>query len=113
MYYIGCLSLSGCNILLLGWSPGGSFASPHLTFVTSAAQCRFWHRVGCCVLLRGARFWSLGPFSYYAAKAVGPSSWNDLPVELRCLLISCPFKFYIFLKFFFFGRDWAGSASEY
>src|SRR6218665_1037092 len=28
---------------------------------TSAAQCPFWPHVGCCVLLRGASFWSLGP----------------------------------------------------
>src|SRR6218665_2537858 len=39
--------------------PGVSFAAPPLTFVTSAAQCRFWQRVGCCVLLRGVSFWSL------------------------------------------------------
>src|SRR6218665_2527384 len=33
----------------------------HLAFVAFAALCRFWQRVGCCVLLRGVRFWSLGP----------------------------------------------------
>src|SRR6218665_988607 len=27
----------------------------------SAAQCRFWPHVGCCVLLRGVSFWSLVP----------------------------------------------------
>src|SRR6218665_899316 len=43
---------------------------------------------------------------------VSPLAWNDLPVELRTLLMACPSKFYIFLKSFFFGRDWAGSASE-
>jgi len=26
----------------------------------SAAQCRFWQRIGCCVLLRGVSSWSLG-----------------------------------------------------
>src|SRR6218665_1784958 len=36
---------------------------------------------------------------------VGPSAWNDLPVELRSLLMTSPSKFYISLKSFFFGRD--------
>ena len=43
---------------------------------------------------------------------VGPSAWNDLPVELRSLLMTSPSKFYISLKSFFFGRYWAASASE-
>ena len=50
-----------------------------------------------------------------AFSVVGPSAcWNDLPVELRSLslLMTSPYKFYISLKSFFFGRDWAGSASE-
>ena len=47
-----------------------------------------------------------------AFSVVGPSARNDLPVELRSLLMSRPSKFYISLKSFFFGRDWAGSASE-
>src|SRR6218665_901016 len=47
-----------------------------------------------------------------AFSVVGPSAWNDLPVELRSLLIACASKFYISLKPFFFGRDWARSASE-
>src|SRR6218665_98859 len=42
---------------------------------------------------------------------VGPSAWNDLPVELRSLLMARSTKFYISLKSFF-GRDWAGSAYE-
>ena len=37
---------------------------------------------------------------------VGPSAWNDLPVEQCSLLMTHPSKFYISLKFFFFGRDW-------
>jgi len=37
------------------------FRCAPLTFVTSAAQCRFWQCIGCCVLLRGVSFWSLGP----------------------------------------------------
>src|SRR6218665_596336 len=47
-----------------------------------------------------------------AFSVVGSSAWNDLPVELRFLLMACPSKFCISLKSFFFGRDWAGSASE-
>src|SRR6218665_3001245 len=42
----------------------------------------------------------------------GPSAWNDLPFELRSLLMARPSKFYISLKSFFFVRYWAGSASE-
>ena len=34
--------------------------SAPLTFTTSAAQCRLWQHIGCCVLLRGVSFWSLG-----------------------------------------------------
>jgi len=30
----------------------------------------------------------------------------------RALLMTSPSKFYISLKSFFFGHDWAGSASE-
>src|SRR6218665_2773269 len=47
--------IMSCNIVLLRWSHGVSFAAPPPTFVTSAAQYQFWHRVGCCVLLRGVR----------------------------------------------------------
>jgi len=43
---------------------------------------------------------------------VGPSAWNDLPFELRSLLMAHPSKFYISLKSLFFVRDWAGSISE-
>src|SRR6218665_498947 len=100
--------LSGYNIVLLRWSPSVSFAAPPLTFVTSAAQCRFWQRIARCVLLRGVSFWSLGP---KGLSVVGPSACNDFPVELRSLLMTCPSKFYIFLKFFFV-RDWSVSASE-
>ena len=70
MYYIGCLSLSGYNIVLLRWSPGVSFAVPSLTFVISAAQCWFWQRVGAPFCCEG---WALSPsgtFSYYAAKGL-------------------------------------------
>ena len=47
-----------------------------------------------------------------AFSVVGPSAWNDLPVELRPLLMTRPSKFYNSLKSFFFGRYWVGSASE-
>ena len=43
---------------------------------------------------------------------VGPSAWNDLPFELRSVLMAHPSKFYISLKSFFFVGGWAGSASE-
>src|SRR6218665_1814600 len=61
MYSIGCLYLSGYSIVSLQWSPVVSFAAPPLTSATSSSQCRFWPHVGCCVLLRGVCFWSLGP----------------------------------------------------
>src|SRR6218665_1623337 len=47
-----------------------------------------------------------------AFSVVGPSAWNDLPFELRSLLMAHPSKFYISLKSFFFVRGWAESASE-
>src|SRR6218665_2489447 len=61
MYSIGCLYLSGYSIASLKWSPVVSLAAPPLTSASSAAQCRFWLHVGCCVLLRGVSFWSLVP----------------------------------------------------
>src|SRR6218665_2081507 len=61
MYCIGSLYMSGYSIVSLQWSPVVSLAAPPITFATSAAQCRFWPHVGCCVLLRGVSFWSLGP----------------------------------------------------
>ena len=47
-----------------------------------------------------------------AFSVVGPSAWNELPFELRSLLMAHPSKFYISLKSFFFVCAWAGSASE-
>src|SRR6218665_3365337 len=46
-----------------------------------------------------------------AFSIVGPSAWNDLPFELRSVLMAHPSKFYISLKSFFV-RGWAGSAYE-
>ena len=41
-----------------------------------------------------------------------PAPVNDLPFELRSVLMAHPSKFYISLKSFFFVRGWAGSTSE-
>ena len=66
---------------VLGYTP--------LTSATSAAQCRFWPHVGCCVLLRGVSVWSLVPvWQRRAFSVVGPSAWNDLSFELRSLLLA-------------------------
>src|SRR6218665_2450100 len=61
MYSIGCQYLSGYSIVSLQWYPVVSLDVPPLTSASSAAQCRFWPHVGCCILLRGASFWSLVP----------------------------------------------------
>src|SRR6218665_495489 len=61
MYSIGCLYLSRYSIASLQWSPVVSLAASPLTSASSAAQCRFWLHVGCCVLLRGVSVWSLVP----------------------------------------------------
>ena len=47
-----------------------------------------------------------------AFSVVGPSTWNDLPLELRLLPLTNPTGFYKSLKSFFFSRGWAGSAPE-
>src|SRR6218665_3985756 len=89
MYYIGYLSLSGYNVVLLRWSPGVSFAAPPLTFVTSAAQCRFL--AARRMLRSSARGELLVPRAHLATvqrrafSVVGPSAWNDLRVELHSL----------------------------
>src|SRR6218665_184046 len=43
---------------------------------------------------------------------VGPSVWNGLPSDLRSLPRDLSSSFYKLLKTLFFGRAWAGSASE-
>ena len=69
------------------------------------------------VLRSAARGELLVPWTHLATvqrkafSVVGLSAWNDLPVELRVLLLARTSKFYVSLKSFF-GRDWAGSASE-
>jgi len=91
------------NIVLMGWCPGVSFTVSPLTFVTSAAQCQ--------LLRSAARGELLVPRARLATvlrrafSVVGPSASNDLPVELRSLLMARPSKVYISLKSFFFGRD--------
>src|SRR6218665_174183 len=70
------------------------------------------------VLCSAARGELLVPWAHLATllrrtiSVVGPSAWNDLPIELRSLLMTHHSKFYISLKSFFFGHDWTGSASE-
>jgi len=108
MYYIGYLSLSGYNIVLLQWSPGVSFAVPPLTFVTSAAQCRSrtQHRLAVRRVLSSAASCellvpraNLAIVQRRAFLVVSPSAWNDLPVELRSSPFQThPSKFYISLK---------------
>src|SRR6218665_2542711 len=75
-------------IVSLQWSPVVSLAAPPLTSATSAAQCRFWPHVGCCVLLRGVSFWSLvpvwllcseGPFRLWAHQHGMISPLNCVP----------------------------------
>ena len=44
-----------------------------------------------------------------AFSVVGPSTWNDLPLKLRSLLVSHPAGFYKSLKSFFFSRGWSGA----
>src|SRR6218665_28715 len=110
MYSIGCLYLSGYSIVSLQWSPVVSLVAPPLTSATSAAKCRFWPHVGCCVLLRGVSFWPLVPvWQRRAFSVVGPSAWNDLPFELHSLLMAHPSKFYISLKSFFLSVTGLGA----
>ena len=101
MYYIGCVSLREYSIISPQWSPAVPLV-PLWPLLPSVDRC---------VLLRGV---SYGPQDRLAImlqrtfSVVGLSAWNDL----HSLLMAHPFKFYISLKSFFFGRDWAGSASE-
>jgi len=49
-------------------------------------------------------------FGRCAFSVVGPSIWNELPLELRSLLVIHPSKFYKSLKSSFLSRGWAGRA---
>src|SRR6218665_299506 len=44
-----------------------------------------------------------------AFSVVGPSAWNDLPFELRSLLMAHPSRFYISLKSFFLSVTGLGA----
>ena len=83
------------------------FRCAPLTFVTSAAQCRFWQCVGCCVLLRGVSFWSLGnvlllcsewPFGCGSISMEWSTVWAAVPsdgppyqsLRLSEVLLLCP-----------------------
>ena len=58
----------------------------------STTQCRPWQRVGCCVLLLGMSFWSLGvTFSCYAMKVMfgcGSFSMEWSPLWAACVWVS-------------------------
>ena len=113
MYCIGSLYLSGYGTVSLQWSLVVSLSSylRDLCCPVSALAARH-------VLHSAERGEPLIPQAHLvivqrmAFSVVGPSAWNDLPFELRSLLMAHPSKFYISLKAFFFVRDWAGSASE-
>src|SRR6218665_69215 len=103
--------------VLLRWSLIVSFNVPPLTYVTSTAQCRSWQCVRQVLrsAARGERFIPgarLAIMQQRVFSVVDPSAWNDLPFELCSLLMGHPSKFDICLKSFFFGHDWAGSASD-
>src|SRR6218665_2056941 len=116
------------NITVIGFKSGYN-CKHNITYLLSTVMKPFisYLRVLCCpvsvlsarrVLRSAARGECLVPRARLAImqrrafSIVGPSVWNDLPFELRSLLMAHPSKFYISLKSFFFVRDWAGSASE-
>jgi len=111
MYYIGSLILSGYSIVLLALTAmvsrcvlrSPSYLCDLCCPVSVVAERR--------VLRSAARGELLVPRARLAImqrrafSVVGPSAWNDLPFELRSLLMAHPSKFYFFLKSFFFVRD--------
>src|SRR6218665_112057 len=113
MYYVGCLSLSGYTIVLLRWCVlrcAPSYLRDLCCPVSVLAARRVFRSAARGELLvPRAR---LATVQRRAFSVVGPSAWNDLPVELHSLLMTSSSKFCISLKSFFFGRDWAGCASE-
>ena len=113
-YCFGCLSSSGHNIVLLRWSSCVLRCAPsYLHDLCCPVSVLAARRV----LRSAARGELLVPQAHLATvqqrafSVVGPSAWNDIPVELRSLLMARPSQFHISLKSFFFGHDWAGSAS--
>ena len=75
--------------------------------LTSASGAAF-----CCERRAFGPLAHLATVQQRAFSVVGPSVWNDLPIELPSLLMAHPSKFHVILKSFFFGCDLAGSASE-
>src|SRR6218665_2025910 len=114
-------------IRMLHWLPISQRIQYHITVMVSwCVLCSYLCDL-CCpvsvlasrrVLHSAARGELLVPRAHLATmqqrafSVVGPSAWNDLPIELRSLLMACHSKFYISVKSFFFGCDWAGSTSE-
>src|SRR6218665_2044662 len=110
MYSIGCLYLSGyitamVSRCVLGCAPSylRVLCCPVSVLTArrvlrSAARGEF--------LVPGAR---LAIMQRRAFLIVGPSAWNDLPFELRCVLMAHPSKFYISLKSFFFVQAGLGA----
>ena len=98
--------IDSCSSLLAGLPLGTLTRLDWVLLFGSASGVPF-----CC------EGWALGPsgtFSYYAVKGLfdcGPIGLEWSPLELRSLLMTSPSKLYISLKSFF-GRDWAGGASE-
>ena len=85
----------------------------HLKPLLCYVICYCWGITHLCIIIRSAEV-KAHLATVQGSAFSGPSAWNDLPVGLRslALLMARPSKFYISLKSFFFGRDWAGSASE-
>ena len=115
MHCIGCLSLSGYNIVSLQWSPVGSFAAPPLTFATSAAQCRCPVILYPPIRLSGEMNKSIPPdrmnrYRVSPLKLHKTQNINAKHLQCQCIVSGCscgplPYIFEIYL-FFFSGPAW-------
>src|SRR6218665_2765622 len=110
MLCIGFMSVSAFSIESSLWSGGANLALHPPTYLPVCPPlCPSYLRDLCCpvsdlaarrVLRSAARGELLVPrarlaiMQQRAFSVVGPSSWNDLPVELRSLLMASPSKFY-------------------
>src|SRR6218665_973011 len=127
MYYIGYLSLSVYNIVLLRWSPGVSFAVPPSFLrdlccpvsvlaarrvLRSAARGELLVPQAHLAIMQRRAFSVVGPSLLHGSTTISCTSFRLFPVELHSLVMTSPSKFYISFQSFFFGRDWAGSTSE-